>query len=59
MDLGDEVIPLSAAPATEEPNDELDFTDLADMLESDEKAVSPTDAVADEADLEFDLEGIE
>jgi len=59
LDLDDEVIPVSAAPAAEEPHDELDFTDLADMLEPDEKAASPTEAAADEADLEFDLEAVD
>jgi hypothetical protein len=56
LDLGDEIVPETAAPAADDSNDELDFTDLADMLEQDD-APEPESGPGDDAlDLELDLD---
>ena len=55
LDLGDEIVPETSAPAAEEPDDELDFTDLADMLEPEETPAPVADAPGAEQDLELDL----
>jgi hypothetical protein len=55
LDLGDEIVPETAAPAADDSNDELDFTDLADMLEQDDTPALEAEPGDDALDLELDL----